>query len=123
MLREDFEGRFVVSTFATAGKQPALAFGVSYGGSQTDRYRAMLCELQPNHIFYNPWRKIFYSISDESIKEALLREKKIIHQNWGYGVHDFIKSVDETCGVSNTSFTKIYTNGNGESLYEVTVGD
>lgn len=123
MLREDFEGRFVVSTFATAGKQPALAFGVSYAGSQTDRYRTMLCELQQNHIFYNPWKKIFYSISNESIKEALVREKKIIHQNWGYGIHDFIKSVDDSCSVSNTSFTKIYTNGNGESLYEVTVGD
>ncbi|MGB3019229.1 MAG: hypothetical protein WBC65_15595 [Ignavibacteria bacterium] len=123
MLREDFEGRFVVSTFATAGKQPALAFGISYAGSQTDRYRAMLCELQQNHIFYNPWKKIFYSISNESIKDVLLKEKKIIHQNWGYGIHDFIKSVDDSCSVSNTSFTKIYTNGNGESLYEVTVGD
>ncbi|MBK6878821.1 MAG: hypothetical protein IPG99_20895 [Ignavibacteria bacterium] len=52
-----------------------------------------------------------------------MKEKKIIHQNWGYGIHDFIKSVDDSCSVSNTSFTKIYTNGNGESLYEVTVGD
>jgi len=123
MLREEFDGRFVVSTFATAGMQPALAFGVSYAGTQTERYRALLCKLQPNHIFYNPWQENFYSISNESIKDVLLSKKKIIHQNWGYGVHDFIKSVDETCGVRNTSFTKIYTNGNGESLYEVTVGE
>jgi hypothetical protein len=122
-LREDYKDRFIVSTFSTVGQQTALAFGVSYAGSQAKRYRSMLCELQPNHLFYDPWQKKFTSISDENTKDVLLRNKKIIHQNSGYGVNDFIKSLNETCDVKKSTFNSVFSNGNGESLYEVTVGD
>ncbi|MEO6695787.1 MAG: hypothetical protein ABIY50_10050 [Ignavibacteria bacterium] len=123
-IKDNYSDSFIIPTYATANKEGALGFAVSYAGSQKERYESVLRSLQKDQLFYNPWIKKFESVSDKpDIKSLLLTNRKIIVQNSAYGIHDFINTLNEVCGVSNSSFTRIFTNGNGECVYEVTVGD
>ncbi len=123
-IKDNYRDNFLVSTYSSASKQCALAFAVSYAGSQRDRYQAVLRKIQPEVLFYNPWIKRFETISEtDDIKNIIPKDRKIIVQITEYGIHDFIKTLNKTYSVSNSSFKKVFTNGNGECVYEVKVGD
>jgi hypothetical protein len=123
-INDNYSGDFLVSTYSSASKECALAFAVSYAGSQTERYRSILRKIQSQHLFYNPWIYRFESISDNGdAKALLLNNRKIILQISEFGINDFINTLNNVCGVSNSTFTKVYTNGNSESVYEVNIGD
>ncbi|MDQ3019863.1 MAG: hypothetical protein M3R36_04725 [Bacteroidota bacterium] len=124
-IKDNYSDNFIISTFfSSASKQCALAFGVYYAGSQTERYESVLRSIQKNQLFYNPWINRFESISGNvDIKNLLVSNPKVIVQISEYGIHAFIKTLNEVCGVSNSSFTRIFVNGNGECVYEVKVGD
>jgi len=123
-ISENYPDKFLISTYSTANSQTAMAFAVSYAGSQTERYRTELRKQQKNLVFYNPWIKQFESIAEKNeIKKLIPLNQEIIVQITEYGIHDLIKNLDQISGVSNSKFTKVFINGNGEALYEVRTGD
>ncbi len=120
---ENYPDKFLISTYSTANRQTALAFAVSYAGSQTERYRTELRKQQKNLVFYNPWIKQFESIAEkDEIKKLIPLNQEIIVQITEYGIYDLIKDLDQISGVSNSKFKKVFINGNGETLYEVRAG-
>ena len=123
-INENYPDKFFISTYSSANRQTALAFAVSYAGSQTERYRTELRKQQKNLVFYNPWIKQFESIAEkEEIKKLIPLNQEIIVQITEYGIYDLIKDLDQISGVSNSKFKKVFINGNGETLYEVRAGD
>ena len=123
-VKKNYADKFLISTYSTAGKPCALAFAVSYAGSQTERYKSVLRKQQKELLFYNPWIKQFESIDEKGeIKKLLSQNKNIVVQITEYGIYDLIKNLNEIIGVTNSKFTKVFINGNGEALYEVSIGD
>ncbi len=123
-INENYPDKFIISTYASANRQTALAFAVSYAGSQTEIYRSELRKQQKNLVFYNPWIKQFESIAEkDEIKKLIPQNQEFIVQITEYGIHDLIKNLNEIFGVTNSKFTKVFVNGNREALYEVRAGD
>lgn len=123
-INENYPGETVIAAFGSASKECALAFSVSYAAGQTGKYNSILTEIQTDHLFYNPWVNSFHSISkNDNIKNSLLKNEKIILQINNYGtVNKFLETLNKTCGTNISTFKKVYTNGNQESVYEINTG-
>ncbi len=121
-LKDNCSGELVVPSFGSANKECAIAFAVSYAGSQVGRYQAILSKVQPEHIFYNPWTNEFYLISpDIDIQKILLESKKLILQGRIYSAEKFMETLNKTYNIKNTSFVELLTNGRLETIYQISL--
>ncbi|MBL8005885.1 MAG: hypothetical protein JNJ56_00010 [Ignavibacteria bacterium] len=123
-VRNNYVNDLVIPAFGSANQECALAFGASYAASQKSRYNNILSENQKTQFFYNPWSKKLYNISglsdSEEMQEIKGNYKRIILQINEYGsVNDFTKLLESNYGLKNISASKVFSNGNKESVYEI----
>lgn len=122
-IKENYTGELIIPTLGGANKESSLAFATYYSGSQTTKYRNLFSQLLSSHIFYNEWTRQLYPISEQiSIKDEILKRKKIILQVGNYGsmnINEFVEAIKKSCSVKNITYKKVFSNEDGESVIEV----
>lgn len=123
-INDNCGNKLLIPVFSTANKECALAFAVSYAGSQKERYRSIVLEMRDMYLFYNPWKNVFHTMKDKTdIKKILTENKNFNLQIPESYLKGFIETLNKTCDVKNSAFTKKFTNGNNESVYEIQTGN
>lgn len=120
-IEDNYKDDLVISSYGSADRDCALAFASEYGATQTERYNMLLSKLTGQHIFYNPWINAVHDIDkNDNIIYSLCSRKKIILQINNYGSPDrFTETLNNICGIRNSTYKKVFSNGNDESVYEV----
>jgi hypothetical protein len=124
-IDETYRDALISPVFTSSSLDCARIFAAGYAGSQIRRYNSILMNIQREHIVYNPWANAVYRISrDIDVRKILLSSNKIVLQIGLFGSPEGItESINQICGVKNSSFEKKFENSIGESIYEVKVGN
>ncbi|MCB0727609.1 MAG: hypothetical protein KDD00_09100, partial [Ignavibacteriae bacterium] len=90
-------------------------------------YEKIISEINRSQIFYDPWDNRFYKISDpDNLKNDLLslrdKKEKLILQMYYGSPENFIMKLNEACNVNNSTFKEVFSNENGERIYEIIIG-
>jgi hypothetical protein len=121
-VKKNSSNTLVISSFGSANKEFALAFGVSYSGREIKLYKSILSEIQNENIFYLPWYDEFFSlISKEDVRKTLQNNKKIIFQTNQNNVDKFVETLKKTYDIKTVSQTLLFSNKIRESVYEITI--
>lgn len=111
----------VVPTFGSASPDAALAFGVSYAGSQSERYGQIIDSLGNKKVFFNGWTNRIHTINKTvALSEELCSNNPILLQIniWG-SPESFAQEFFEKCGRRVLSVSKIYENTKHEAVYRL----
>lgn len=131
-IQNNYPDNMLISSFSSASKECALAFSVRYAAQKKSDYEKIISEKNKQQIFYDPWDNSFYKSSDpKNLKSDLLsnnknknkENQKIILQMYFGSPENFIEKLNALCEVKNSSFKEVYSNENGERIYEVTIGN
>lgn len=120
-VKKNYPEDFVICAFGSADPDCARAFASQYAADRSAAYKNILKEIQRRDVFYNPWVKSLFTVSAGSeMKDKIEKNKKIILQMNNYGsIIDFVKVLENNYGKKVISTEVKFTNGNGESVYEI----
>ncbi|HMQ70446.1 MAG TPA: hypothetical protein PKC58_15830 [Ignavibacteria bacterium] len=127
-LEENYPDDLLIPAFSSANRECALAFAVRYAAEKKKDYEKIISEKNRSQIFYDPWDNRFYKSSDrDKLKDDLLslndKKEKIILDMYYGSPEKFVNKLNEVCEVNNSTFKEVFSNGNGERIYEVTIGN
>ena len=126
-LNENYKDDMLIPAFSSANRECALAFSVRYAAGKKKDYEKIISEINRSQIFYDPWDNRFYKSSDpDNLKNDLLslrdKKEKLILQMYYGSPENFIMKLNEACNVNNSTFKEVFSNENGERIYEITIG-
>lgn len=122
-LRENYNGKFIISDIESASEPASLDFATTYSGSRKDDYEHILTRILPSPLYYSTWTNQIYSISDSiSVREEINSGKEIVAQLSKFtSIDNFLEELKKESGTQNFSSKKVFENGNGEKIYFIQI--
>jgi len=83
----------------------------------------MIEDLYPGNLYFEPWNKEIYSLSDETVSDKLLSAGDMIYirSNSEKDTEIILKELKNTYGISDPELSMIGSTDLGEFVYELKI--
>ena len=122
-VNDKLKGNLTINSFGVSSKEYALAFCTHYAGEKSDDYKKMIEDLYPGNLYFEPWNKEIYSLSDETVSDKLLSAGDMIYirSNSEKDTEIILKELKNTYGISDPELSMIGSTDLGEFVYELKI--
>ncbi|MBP9097126.1 MAG: hypothetical protein KBG21_10985 [Ignavibacteria bacterium] len=126
-IKDNYSNNMLISDFRSANIESALAFSVRYAAGKKTMYENIISGKNKSQVFYDPWNNRFYKTSNpgefrNDILNVKKQNEKLVLQMYDGLPEKLVDKLDETCNIKNSTYKEVFSNGNGERIYEVTIG-
>ncbi len=121
-LNERDKQQLLIKSNIMNNKEYCLYFGTNWSGTPRDRYRSLLKNIYPDFFYYDRYVRDFFLTDKKQLKSELAESNKFIYQTDDNSLtKGFINKLKQFTGNENITYKEIYSNDNGETIYEVTL--
>lgn len=120
-LKDNYPNSIIVGSDQTASMQTAFQNGLNFSGDQKLRHFYILKDKYPDYVYFSrPAKQFIYIDWNKDLKNRLINSDKFIFHCFDeVTFNDFKKAITELTEKPNITYEEVYSNKNGEKLYEV----
>ncbi len=113
----------IVNSYGASSKAFALYIGASLSGTQKKNYYSAVKGMFPENYYFDKWSLTLENVDDNNTVASKLVEagKFFFMCDDEMSLNDFVALLKKLTGLQNVTSKKLYSNFNGETIYEIEI--
>lgn len=122
-IKKNKNDKIIVSSYGSSSMSYALAFTLTWSGSNKEKYQEIISKLYPDDLYFEFWRNDIFSASGKNNISKLIgsSDKMLFLNNYEDSNDLLLKDLRENYNCSKCTESKIYESPYGDKVYEITL--